>query len=502
MSVLTIPTVAAPPRLRPLAAQRLHPTAVGATAAISRRWLNRYARLLMAADVVAMALAGVTTAMITPAGTALGHVPAAEAVATSIAVALWFAFSLAGRTYERRYLGTGSEEYKRVFAACLRAVVTLSLVSFALQLPTSRLALGLLFAIGAPALLVERYAARKALQRMRRGGRCVQRVIAVGTAAEVTELVARVRRDRVAGFEIVGACVPESPRQMRAFELCVPVLGSPAAAVTALRETGADTVAVAGSRAMGSEELRQLAWQLEGTGVDLVVAPAITDVAGPRIHVRPVAGLPLLHVEEPDLSGPRRLLKVGLERVAALVLLLLVAPLGLLVAAAVKLSSPGPVFYRQVRVGLRGREFGLWKFRTMVTDADRHLAAIADQNDSDGLLFKMRRDPRVTAVGRRLRRYSLDELPQLLNVVLGSMALVGPRPPLPAEVAAYGPDVRRRLLVKPGLTGLWQVSGRSDLSWDESVRLDLHYVENWSPALDLMILWKTFFAVLAGRGAY
>jgi exopolysaccharide biosynthesis polyprenyl glycosylphosphotransferase len=246
-----------------------------------------------------------------------------------------------------------------------------------------------------------------------------------------------------------------------------------------------------------------MSWRLEGSGVTVVVAPQLTDIAGPRIHVRPVAGLPLLHIEQPEFRGMRRVIKSGIDRAVALVALLLLSPLLLGVAACVRLTSKGPALFKQVRVGAQGSHFTMLKFRSMRSDAEAQLAALRALNENgDGLLFKMKDDPRITGVGKWLRRFSLDELPQLINVLFGQMSLVGPRPPLPSEVERYGGDVSRRLLVKPGLTGLWQISGRSELPWDEAVRLDLHYVENWSVALDFMILWKTVGAVLHGRGAY
>jgi exopolysaccharide biosynthesis polyprenyl glycosylphosphotransferase len=273
--------------------------------------------------------------------------------------------------------------------------------------------------------------------------------------------------------------------------------------VQALRDNRADTVAVTAWSDLSQADLRRLSWELEGTGVSILVAPRLTDIAGPRVHVRPVAGLPLLHVEEPEFRGTRRVLKGILDRSIALTMLLVASPFLLLLVLVIRVTSPGPALFRQERVGKRGKPFMMLKFRSMYRDAEHRLAELQELNEnSDGLMFKIRDDPRVTAVGRWLRRFSLDEVPQLINVVRGHMSLVGPRPPLPVEVARYGYDVRRRLLVKPGLTGLWQVSGRADLSWDESVRLDLRYVENWSFAFDLMILWKTLFAVLARRGAY
>ncbi|MEP6463266.1 MAG: exopolysaccharide biosynthesis polyprenyl glycosylphosphotransferase, partial [Frankiaceae bacterium] len=234
-----------------------------------------------------------------------------------------------------------------------------------------------------------------------------------------------------------------------------------------------------------------------------LVAPAITDIAGPRISIRPVAGLPLLHVDHPEFTGARRIIKGGFDRVVALAAVVVLAPILLGIALAIRTTSPGPALFRQRRVGRKSEQFTIYKFRTMRTDAEAALPGLAAANEqTDGVLFKMRKDPRITRLGAVLRRYSVDELPQLLNVLRGQMSLVGPRPPLPAEVAQYTDDVYRRLLVKPGLTGLWQVSGRSDLPWEEAVRLDLDYVENWSLPLDLAILWRTGAAVLASRGAY
>jgi exopolysaccharide biosynthesis polyprenyl glycosylphosphotransferase len=272
--------------------------------------------------------------------------------------------------------------------------------------------------------------------------------------------------------------------------------------LTIARRTNADTIAVTSASETAAQYLRTLSWQLEGTELELLVAPGLVEVAGPRLHIRPFDGLPLLSVEQPRFEGWRRVVKGALDRSVALAALVVLAPVFAVLALAVRLSGPGPVLYRQERVGLGGRHFEMLKFRSMVADADQQVASLSDGNDADGLLFKMRQDPRVTPVGRWLRRLSLDELPQLVNVLTGSMSLVGPRPPLPREVARYDTSVSRRLLVKPGLTGLWQISGRSDLPWEEAVRLDLRYVENWSLTLDLSILRKTFAAVLQSRGAY
>jgi exopolysaccharide biosynthesis polyprenyl glycosylphosphotransferase len=268
-----------------------------------------------------------------------------------------------------------------------------------------------------------------------------------------------------------------------------------------VRELGADTIAVCGSASSEPGELRRLAWQLEGTGIDLIVAPQLTDIAGPRVHIRPVEGLPLLHVEEPKLSGVAWLFKNLMDRIFAMLLLFVVAPLLGVISLLIWLSDRSSAFFTQVRVGREGKTFKVIKFRTMYVDAEDRLANLVDQNESDGLFFKIRDDPRITPVGRFLRKTSLDELPQLFNVLKGEMSLVGPRP-LPADDGDFLGDVRRRLLVRPGMTGLWQVSGRSELSWDDAVRLDLYYVDNWSLAFDLVILWRTVGVVFGRKGAY
>jgi exopolysaccharide biosynthesis polyprenyl glycosylphosphotransferase len=264
----------------------------------------------------------------------------------------------------------------------------------------------------------------------------------------------------------------------------------------------ADTVAVLACPEMDGTRLRELAWDLEKTGTEMCVASALLDVAGPRTTIRPVAGLPLLHVDHAELTGAKQVVKGVFDRISAALALVVLAPLFTVIALAIKITDGGPVFFRQTRIGKDGEPFTLWKFRTMVVDAEARKADLQRVNDGHGVLFKMRRDPRITRAGGWLRRCSLDELPQLLNVLAGTMSLVGPRPALPAEVAEYGDHMRRRLVVKPGITGLWQVSGRSDLSWDEAERLDVRYVENWSLALDLQVLWKTLSAVTRGSGAY
>ena len=413
----------------------------------------------------------------------------------------WIAMLALHRCYETRFLGAGVNEFKRVFLASFRLGGFTAIFCYAAKIDLARGFVAYSFPLGLVALLLGRYAARKWLHHRRQAGGWSQRVLAIGDPSHVEGLARVMHRERHAGYEVVGACVAGAPPSAR-LAGDIPVVGSLSSAVADARRLGVDTVAVTASPGITPAALRRLAWELEGTGIGMVVAPALTDIAGPRISITPVAGLPLLHVDEPEFTGVRRLLKAVTDRMWSFTLFALMSPLLGALALLVRLTSPGPAIFRQTRVGQDGREFSVLKFRSMYVDAEARLAELQAANEADGLLFKVRSDPRVTPVGRWLRRYSLDELPQLWNVVRGDMALVGPRPPLPAEVAAYEADVRRRLLVKPGITGLWQVSGRSDLSWEDSVRLDLYYVENWSPALDIMILWKTLFAVVRGRGAY
>ncbi|NIL56452.1 sugar transferase [Salinispora arenicola] len=413
----------------------------------------------------------------------------------------WVAILWFNGSYDRRYLGLGPDEFKRVLRAGVAVCATVSFLAFATKTDLSRYTVGTALLLALLLILLVRILARFVLHVIRRNvGRAGHRMVLVGTLPECLEVYRQVTRSPAAGLVPVAIHITDGYAAARGMETPVPVYtGRDILAL--VREVGGDTIAVCGSASAEPGELRRMAWQLEGSGVDLAVAPQLTDIAGPRVHIRPIEGLPLLHVEEPTLSGPALLAKNLLDRMAAGLGLLMLLPMFLAIAVAIRISDPGPVFFRQPRVGHEGRTFRVWKFRTMYVDAEERLASLVDQNETDGMLFKMKQDPRVFPVGRFLRASSLDELPQLINVLKGEMSLVGPRP-LPADDGDFLGDVRRRLLVKPGITGLWQVSGRSDLSWDEAVRLDLYYVDNWSLAYDLSILWRTVGVVLARKGAY
>jgi exopolysaccharide biosynthesis polyprenyl glycosylphosphotransferase len=351
--------------------------------------------------------------------------------------------------------------------------------------------------------LFARYALRKWLHKQRRLGLCLRKVVVVGHAPVVASLTEELRRTTYHGLSVVAACLAGRPDKLGLTEIAgVPAVVGLGDVADMVKRFEADTVAVLACPEMSGVRLRELAWELEKTDTDLCVAPALLDIAGPRTTIRPVAGLPLLHMDHPEFTGARRVIKTAFDRIFAASALLLMSPLFAVLCVIIRCSDGGPAFFRQVRVGLDGRAFTLYKFRTMVADADAQKDRLVALNETDAVLFKIRNDPRITRVGARLRRWSLDELPQLINVLRGDMSLVGPRPALPEEAALYRAHVRRRLVVRPGLTGLWQVNGRADLSWDESVRLDLRYVENWSFLLDVQILWKTWSAVRRGSGAY
>ena len=466
-----------------------------------RAWERPYVRAVVGIDAIASLVAGVTAYVVRWGPEAPDLRWDYVALSTGLPL-LWLAAMAAARGYESRFLSVGFEEFRRVLAAAVAVIATVATASWATKAEIARGYVLVALPMATVLTLLGRYLLRKWVHRKRRKGLFMSDVLLVGHGRTGAELVRQMRNDTHHGMRIVGSCVPDGGGSADLTTLGVPVLGGFDDVDFALRATSADTVAVLPCPEMDGPALRMLSWSLAKSGTDLLVAPALIDVAGPRIAIRPVCGLPLLHVDEPQLAGGRRVAKALLDRVAALIALIVLAPLMVAIALAIRLSSPGPAIFRQTRTGWQGREFAMWKFRTMVRNAEALRSSVDKLNrHATGELFKMTVDPRITRLGRWLRRTSLDELPQLVNVLRGQMSLVGPRP-LPVTDRPYDGDARRRLLVKPGLTGLWQISGRSDLDWEESIRLDLRYVEQWSLALDALIIWKTVFAVVKGRGAY
>jgi exopolysaccharide biosynthesis polyprenyl glycosylphosphotransferase len=406
-------------------------------------------------------------------------------------------------TRDSRVIGTGNNEYKRLVDATVRLFGIVAIIAFLFQLDLARGYIVMALPIGSLALLASRWMWRQWLSAQRGRGLYSSRVLLVGSRVSVTAIARELRRLPQAGYLVVGACIPGETIGDHLYGQ-IPVSGNLDQLQTAMEAAGADTVVVTSSDELPPERIRQLSWSLEPGRQHLVLAPSLTDIGGPRIHMRPVAGLPLIHVETPRYEGFKRFSKRAFDVVSSGLLIVVLSPLLLAAAIGVRLSSPGAVLFRQDRVGLNGAHFKMLKFRSMVIDAEARLAELDKVSRTEGntVMFKMKNDPRITPIGAMLRRFSLDELPQLFNVLLGSMSLVGPRPPLDSEVAVYEHHVHRRFLVKPGITGLWQVSGRSNLSWEDTVRLDLYYVENWSITGDLLILWRTVRAVLARDGAY
>ena len=487
---------------------REHASAVGQRVVSQPRklgWRHRLVMALTITDAGAIAIALVVGQLIRFRTNGLGaSTPQNDVAYLSLGAAiavLWLIALSATRSRLLRNIGTGTVEYQRVVNATLITFGTLAVVAFLLQVDIARGYLAVAFPLGLGLLLVGRIAWRYVLHSMRRVGRCTTGSIIVGRPDDVARVVDELRRQYRVGYRAIGATFTGAAHSPNAGEVDLPTVDFAELAATSKR-TRTRAVIVAGDLPGGSATIRRLGWELENSNTELILVSRLTDVAGPRIHLRPINGLPMVHVDLPQYSGFNHAVKRLFDVVVATIALVVLSPVIAAIAVGVRLSSDGPVLFRQERVGAHGSRFHMLKFRSMVTDAEARLTALQDRSDGNGVLFKMKDDPRVTPFGRRLRRYSLDELPQLWNVLIGDMSLVGPRPPLPREVERYEEDVNRRLLTKPGITGLWQVSGRSNLSWDESVKIDLYYVENWSITGDLVILLKTARAVLGSNGAY
>lgn len=414
---------------------------------------------------------------------------------TPVAISLlWVAMLGLRGSYDQRIIGLGAEEIRRVVSATLYTFAVVAGLSFLIRADISRAYAFVSLPLGLLLIVIDRFAWRSWLYR-RRGQNAFQfNTVIVGTGAASDELAERLHRDGYAGYSVSGR-FPAPPAVEIDLRDWLDEL------IWALDEADAEAVAVAPSETITSETIRQIAWQIEGRPIDLLIAPAMMDVSGPRLSVRPAAGLPLLHLDEASLSRPQRFSKRLLDLVGAVCLIVVLSPVMLGSALAVRFGSKGPIIFRQVRIGRGGQPFTMLKFRTMVQGADAHREALRAANDLGDPMFKLKEDPRITGAGRFLRRWSFDELPQLFNVLGGSMSLVGPRPHPLDDVNRYESAAYRRLALKPGLTGLWQVEGRSDLPWAEALQLDLFYVETWSLSGDIVLLARTVRAVLQGRGA-
>ena len=475
-------------------------------------WAQKYTARLWLSDAVVLA-----TVMLLAHSVRFGWDPLARVAGPSAPGYAWVTVGISalwvlelkwGRTHEARILGHGPQEFQRIVNASWRTLAIVAVLGFLTQWQISRGYLLFAIPLGTVGLLLTRAAWRQWIHGQRDRGELQAQVLVVGPRRTTEQMIRRLRSSRRAGYNVIGVCVPGDESGPLSEDLAdIPVLGCCEDAADRAAAIGAEYLLLSGTDSMSLQETRRLGWELEGSGIGLIVLPAMADVAGPRVRMSPVDGLPLMHVDAPDFTGGKYVLKNTFDRIgAALALAVLSVPM-LVIALAVRLTSTGPALFTQVRVGRDHQLFTMYKFRTMYEGADaRHdevfAAHVADAGNE--VLQKLRHDPRVTPVGQFLRKYSLDELPQLLNTLKGDMSLVGPRPPLPSEVNRWdaAEHVERRQLVKPGITGLWQVSGRSDLSWSQSVRLDLYYAENWSLGGDIVIVFRTLWAVFVGRGAY
>jgi exopolysaccharide biosynthesis polyprenyl glycosylphosphotransferase len=482
-------------------------TAEAIVAGPTRSWAHSYLLRLRITDTL-IVLAAIATAFVIRFGpddvaTNVSGFPVPYLMISLLIALAWSIALSAGHTRDARVCGMGLTEYRRVTAASALTFGVLAIIFLVGKVDVARGYFILALPIGLVALLGSRWTWRRWLVAQRRFDHYLSRAIVVGDADDVGYVAGQIQAKSGAAYHVVGVVVDDPQQSTIAVDgENLPVVGGMNDITAAATRLGVDTVIVAGQPRGGSRFIRNLGWALEGTATELVLASRLTDVAGPRIHFRPVEGLPLIHVEIPQFEGGKHVLKRMLDVVVSATALLILLPFMLLIGLAIHLDSAGAAIFMQERVGRNGSTFRMLKFRSMVQDAEAGLGALRARNEGAGVLFKLKDDPRVTRIGKVLRKLSLDELPQLWNVLVGEMSLVGPRPPLRREVDGYETHVHRRLYIKPGLTGMWQVNGRSDLSWEESVRLDLYYVENWSLTGDLVILWRTARVLLHPTGAY
>lgn len=433
----------------------------------------------------------------------LGEPPVDVVTRAALLAGVWFATLLAMRTSLTALFGSSTAEYRGIAHASGLAIGMMAVLALLLGWDSMRLTVLITLPMGLLGLLMSRWSWRRWLSNQRRHGRFTSRTLVVGSRDEVEYVVRALEPIGTTGYQIVGATLLDgNARELDLGRATVPVLGNLTSVAEVATQLKADTIVVAGRPERDPDFIKRLGWELEGAAAELVLCDRLADVAGPRLSFTPIDGLPMIKVQIPTYEGAKHVLKRALDVAVSIVALIPIVVMTPLIALLIKLDSPGPVFFFQERVGRDGKPFLIVKFRSMHADAEQKLAALKAANEGAGLLFKMKDDPRTTRVGRVLRKLSFDELPQFWNVLAGEMSVVGPRPPLPSEVSDYDGTVSRRLYIKPGITGLWQVSGRSDLDWDESIRLDLRYVENWSVITDLQIMWRTARAMMQSSGAY
>lgn len=475
---------------------------------LGRPWESGLPLLVLTVDVVAVLVSTFLSAELRFGGARIMTLPGVNildygTISLFLSAAWVVALGLHG-SRDIRILGVGAEEYKRVLQGTLYLFGSVAILAFVIGLEVARGYIALALPLGLVLLLLGRFLVRGWVARRRAQGLFRRRLMLVGGPKAVRHIFETLDSEAGAGYAPVAAALPGYKPRAQGY-LPIPVTTD----VTTVEDVVAhvdsrdiEAVVITSGHTLIPSDVRRLGWELQERGISLIMAPALVDVAGPRLHTQPLAGLPLIHLSTPRLSRGKAFTKRAFDLAAAGLGIVLISPLLLAVAVAIAATDRGPVLFRQERIGLGGKPFTMLKFRSMVVNAEEIKQQLVSDRGDEDVLFKMKDDPRITRVGRFIRRTSIDELPQLVNVLRGDMSLVGPRPHLPHEVEHYEQHVHRRFLVQPGITGLWQVSGRSDLSWEEAVRLDLYYVENWSILGDLVILGRTVKAVTAADGAY
>lgn len=476
-----------------------------------RQWKRSYRTHVVVTDSIAV-VAAVTIAQLGRFGlpqpnSALISDDWLYVTAYSIGLAvIWIAALGLQQSWDLSLAGTGSDEYRRVVTATAWVFGIIAVTDLLLQLGMVRGYLAIALPVGLAGLLAGRYFLRRNLASKRACGAFTSQIVVLGKPPSVVALCNTLNRCSSAGYRVVGACLPDFHGGV-GFELdtptgTVPVMGDEHSVAEVIRLTNADALAVTSAEQLGHEHMRTLTWQLDSLGIDLIVMPGMVDIVGPRLKIRPIDNMPLFHVARPRHDGALRYHKRFFDLVFGTVALVMFCPVMVLAAIAIKFHDGGPVFFRQERIGCKGVPFRIFKFRTMNWDSETQLdAERAVSGQTDCIFYKSATDSRITPVGRWLRKTSIDEIPQLLNVLAGSMSIVGPRPLVPGEGSSVEYFIERRALVKPGMTGLWQVSGRSDASAEERIRLDHFYVDNWSYVQDMVIILRTVRAVLEGHGA-
>ena len=481
------------------------------------RWRFAFVASLIAIDLAVMLLSLTVSLVINGAAfDAIGDVMPFWLFLILFSLIWLLCLAFAG-TYHRHVTADGYELYAKIINASLLTIISYCSLAFIFKLALPRTALIIAPVIAFFLDIIARWQMRQALHRHRSKGSCKYRTVVIGSSDGINKALQTMRNCMNWGYEPVAVCPIEAdPASKDAYVVTsytpdaniegsskLKVIPFNSAFPRICESLGVQEVYVADVLSRDSEMLHGLSLAVESLGMELALVVSLADVSGHRLYLRNTTEQPVLLASLPQYTGAANVIKRLLDIIGSLCALIISSPILLGVAIAIKLDDGGPVFFSQTRIGLHGKPFKMYKFRSMVTNAEELKKKLAEETgQEDRFIFKMKDDPRITKVGHFIRKTSLDEFPQFYNVLKGDMSLVGPRPALPEEVARYGSLYSARLLAKPGITGPWQVSGRSDLSQEQSEYLDVSYIENWSIAGDLAILAKTVMVIFTGRGSY